>query len=225
MDTQKPLAGTTSDLLINYILTHNLKPGDKLPNEYKLAEILEVGRSTVREAVKTLVSRNVLEVKQGSGTFISETSMGVTDDPLGLTFIKDKEKLALDLLEIRMALEPRIAALAAANATAEDVAELRALEQEVKALILADIDHTECDVAFHRKIAEASHNLVMPNLAPIIQQAISLFLVMTDRVLKTETIETHAALVDSIANHDQLGASDAMTLHLIYNRNNIRSHM
>ena len=65
------------------------KAGDKLPNEYKLADKLNAGRSTIREAIKALVSRNILEIRRGAGTFISQKG-GIADDPLGLTFVKDE---------------------------------------------------------------------------------------------------------------------------------------
>ena len=76
------------------------KPGDRLPNEYELAQRLGVGRSTVREAIKLLVSQNVLEIHRGNGTFVCEQT-GVAADPLGLKFIPGKKKLGLDLCEIR----------------------------------------------------------------------------------------------------------------------------
>lgn len=134
----KPLGETTSEKIIKLIVDENLKIGDKLPNEYELADKLGVGRSTIREAIKALVSRNILEIKRGSGTFIK---CGVADDPLGLMFVKDKLKLAVDLLEIRFMIEPKIASLAAINATKEDIEEMSKLCDEVEKLILNGILH------------------------------------------------------------------------------------
>ena len=104
---KKSLVETVSDEITKYIMDNELQVGDKIPNEFELAEKLNVGRSTVREAIKALVSRNVLEVKRGSGTFISSKA-GVADDPLGLELIKDRAKLAQDLLEVRFMIEPEI---------------------------------------------------------------------------------------------------------------------
>ena len=67
----KSLGEIDSDKIIKLIVDDNLKIGDRLPNEYELADKLGVGRSTVREAIKALVSRNILEIKRGSGTFIN----------------------------------------------------------------------------------------------------------------------------------------------------------
>ena len=60
------------DQIIQVILDRDMKAGDKLPNEYDLARELGVGRSTVREAIKRLVARNILTARQGAGTFVSE---------------------------------------------------------------------------------------------------------------------------------------------------------
>ena len=68
----KLLGDQAADQIIQLIIDNDGKAGDKMPNEYELAEQLNVSRSTVREAIKALVSRNILEIKRGSGTFISE---------------------------------------------------------------------------------------------------------------------------------------------------------
>ena len=78
-----------------------------------------------------MVSRNILEIQRGKGTFVSQKP-GVVDDPLGLVFFKDKQKLSLDLLEIRFMLEPKIAALAAKNATKEDIDEMKRICDEIE---------------------------------------------------------------------------------------------
>jgi DNA-binding FadR family transcriptional regulator len=218
MENEKSLAELAADQILTYIIKNNFKPGEKLPNEYELSRLLEVGRSTIREAVRTLASRNILEVRQGAGTFLVGQRLGIAEDPLGLTFIQDKQKLTLDLLEIRLAIEPRMAAKAAKEATAEDIAELKRLLGETEALILAGEDHRQKDSELHIKIAQSSRNLVVPNLIPIIQQAISYYMTTTNVALRDETLKTHQAVVSAIERHDSLSAMDAMTLHIIYFR-------
>ena len=72
------------DELMNYILKEPVKIGKKLPNEFELAEKFGVGRSTIREAVKGLTTKGILEVRRGSGTFVIATAFS-DDDPLGLS--------------------------------------------------------------------------------------------------------------------------------------------
>lgn len=218
----RPRAEIAAEQLIAYIVDKELSHGDKLPNEYELAGLLGVGRSTVREAVKALCSRHVLEVRQGAGTFVVGEGAGISEDPLGFTFIKDKKKLVFDLLEIRLAMEPHIASMAALHASEEDAAELERLCREIELLIGRGEDHRDKDIAFHAKIAECSDNLVAPTLMPIIQRAISLFMDITNRSLREETIETHREITAAIRAGDPSAAADAMTLHIIYNRSLLR---
>ena len=112
---EKSLPQKISEDIISLILEENLQPGDKLPNETILSERLNAGRSSVREAMKLLASRNIVTIRQGSGTYIA-SSPGMVEDPLGFTFIGNKQKLIHDLLEVRFLLEPSIAAMAATNA-------------------------------------------------------------------------------------------------------------
>ena len=113
------------DQIIQVILDHDMKAGDKLPNEYELAHELGIGRSSLREAIKRLVARNILTARQGAGTFVSEKN-GVPEDPLGLTFMMEEgeEILALDLQDIRLMLEPEICAIVARSATQEQIDQL-----------------------------------------------------------------------------------------------------
>ena len=85
---------------VHYIIDQELKEGDKLPSEAELVKLLDVSRTTLREAIRMLASRNILEARHGSGVFISKNT-GISDDPLGFLFIRDKEKLVSDLLEFR----------------------------------------------------------------------------------------------------------------------------
>ena len=68
------------------IKERNLSAGDKLPNEFELGESLNVGRGTIREAVKLLVARNCLEIRRGKGTFVTE-ELGKVNDPFGFEFV------------------------------------------------------------------------------------------------------------------------------------------
>lgn len=108
----KLLAEQIQEQIYRYILETPVEVGRKLPNEFELGQRFGVGRSTIREAVKLLVSRGVLEVKQGSGTYVVSTTPADMD-PLGLREIQDKMGLALDLADVRMILEPGIAEMAA----------------------------------------------------------------------------------------------------------------
>lgn len=216
-----PLAQQVADHILNYIMENNLEVGAKIPNEFELAESIGVGRSTVREAIKILVSRKILEIRRGAGTYVSDRQ-GVADDPLGLLFVKDKARLARDLLNVRMMLEPEIAMMAADHATPEQVRALREQCDKVERLILQGENHMEEDIVFHRMIAACSGNVVVEKLVPVINSSIAVFVDVTNRQLRQETIETHREIVEAIAAKDSQGAKCAMNMHLIYNWRMIR---
>lgn len=214
---RKLLGEQIEEQILNYILEKPLEVGDKLPNEFELAELFQVGRSTIREAVKGLVTKGVLEVRRGAGTYVSSTST-IEDDPLGLAKLHDKYQLALELFDVRLILEPEIAAKAAEYATEEDIIQLTRLCDETEQLYLSGQNHMTKDIEFHTCIAKCSKNRVVESLIPIINSAITTFANLTHRTLRTETISTHRAVTEAIADHDSTGARCAMVMHLTYNR-------
>ena len=100
-----------------------------------------------------------LEVRQGSGTFISKRC-GVPNDPLGLTFIYDDDRLAIDLLDVRIMIEPQTALLAAIHATETQCKELLAQCSLVEQLIKENKKYEDEDITLHTMIAEASGNRI-----------------------------------------------------------------
>ena len=101
----QPLAERVAEQIAQLIQERELKEGDRLPNEFDLAQELGVGRGTIREAVKQLVARNILTIQRGKGTFVTQNP-GIVEDPFGFNYEQDQQKLGLDLLEIRMVIEP-----------------------------------------------------------------------------------------------------------------------
>lgn len=217
---KKLLGSHVEEELMNYILSEPVEIGNKIPNEFELAEKFGVGRSTIREAVKGLVTRGILEVRRGAGTYVISTST-LEEDPLGLTKLGDRYKLALELLDVRMMLEPDIAVMACRNITEEEKVELNLLCGQVEELYISGKNHADKDVEFHTHIAKCSRNRVVEILIPIIDTAVLTFVNLTHRQLMKETLETHRAITDSIIKGDAVGTKAAMIMHLNYNRQRI----
>lgn len=213
----KPLAEQVADHILNYIIENGMESGAKLPNEFELAGQIGVGRGTIREAVKILASRNIVEIRRGAGTYVSERP-GMVEDPLGLTFIRDKKNLAMELLEVRLMLEPEIARMAAEHATKEQTEALVKQCDKTEEMIRAGKNHMEDDVLLHEMIAACSGNQVVAKLVPVINSSIAVFVDITNGQLRQETIETHREIVDAIVAGDGDGARCAMNMHLLYNR-------
>lgn len=223
LKSKKQLTDDASEQIIQLILDNNMQPGERLPNEANLAKMLGIGRSTLREAVRSLESRNILNVRQGSGTYVSD-KRGIPEDPLGLVFMYGKDggvELALELMEVRLLLEPEIASMAAARITPEQEKKLLRLHEMVLAKTYSKddyTDHLKAETAYHGYIAECSGNGVVKNLIPIINSSISLAITTWDAELREAVTKEHTVLTRAICRHDALGAKFAMIAHLTRSR-------
>jgi len=216
-EVKKTLGQKTEDRLMKYILDRQIEIGEKIPNEFELAEFFKVGRSTVREAVKGLVSRGVLEVRRGDGTYVIST-VYMENDVLGFGQIKDRYQLALDLFDVRLMIEPEIVMWACRKATKEEIRHLQTLCEEVEMLYKQGHDHIYKDIEFHSYLAKLSGNMVVERLLPVINTSVVTFANITYRSLMRETLETHRAVVEAVERRDAVGAKCAMNMHLTYNR-------
>ncbi|GAA1027599.1 MULTISPECIES: FadR/GntR family transcriptional regulator [Amycolatopsis] len=128
--------------------------GAKLPNEVELSKLLGVGRSTAREAVRALISAGQLYSQQGSGTYVASAT------PLSDLDRKLRTAAAIDVYEVRVALEVEAGSLAATRRTAADLKALReALAARDRAGSLPEL--LDADLAFHRAVVLAAHNPVL----------------------------------------------------------------
>lgn len=212
-----PLTERVADTIEQMVTDGNFQPCERIPNEYQLAEQLGVGRSTVREAIKILESRHVLEIRRGAGTFVCE-EVGLSKDPLGFRFGKDKRKVGMDLCDVRMMVEPQIAYWAAMNASKEDIESLQKLCDEITSLIRSGKNYGKKDVEFHTQLASSTTNEIVPKLIPIIIKGIYTFVDLTNHTSTERTCITHQRIVDFVRKHDPEGARDAMLQHLKDNK-------
>jgi len=128
---RKPISSLIVELITNYLLSGELKPGDKLPTEMSLAQKLGVGRNSVREALKMLSSIGVLEVHKGAGTFIAKTMKTSILNPLVLSLVFE-QGTSKDLIELRLLLEIGSAELALPKITEKDLQRLEELTDDLK---------------------------------------------------------------------------------------------
>lgn len=194
------------------------KPGDQLPGENILSEKLGVSRSTLREAIRILVSQGILNVYRGKGTFVS------SDINIPGNFrLEQMESIRVrlkDLYEARLLFEPRLSAIACRRATDEEISRILVIGKEVETTIQKGEDRTKIDQDFHNAIIAASHNEFLQRLAPIINSAIEetvLFGSVSETgtgTLAENTLRDHALLMEFLKNRDAGGAEQAMSIHL-----------
>lgn len=207
------LSETTSEQILSMIQAEHFLPGDRLPTESELSVRFDVGRNTIREALKILASKNIIVIRQGSGTFIADHP-GLADDPLGFSMIDDKEQLMDDLFQVLLILQPSIAALAAENATEDDIVALADIVHQLSASDCSRQDHCKLDAEFHCKLAESTHNLVMKNLTPVISNGISYY--SSKFVWNSYGGDFYGQMLHFIQNRQSTKAQMEMQHHLLF---------
>ena len=209
----KSLVNITINKILNMIKEQKLKPNDKLPTVDELASAFSVGRSTIREALKVLSAQNIIVIKQGAGTFVSEKE-GISRDPLGLEYISDDINVIFDMVTLRLIFEPEMASMAAQFATRKDIQDIKYYCEEVEQLIEQGEDYHKADAGFHIAIAKASGNGVIHKITQVIHSSIKKNIFMTDNILCKDTVIFHRRIPNCIENGDINGARYAMINHL-----------
>ena len=209
----KSLVNITINKILNMIKEQKLKPNDKLPTVDELASAFSVGRSTIREALKVLSAQNIIVIKQGAGTFVSEKE-GISRDPLGLEYISDDINVIFDMVTLRLIFEPEMASMAAQFATRKDIQDIKYYCEEVEQLIEQGEDYHKADAGFHIAIAKASGNGVIHKITQVIHSSIKKNIFMTDNILCKDTVIFHRRITNCIENDDINGARYAMINHL-----------
>jgi DNA-binding FadR family transcriptional regulator len=202
------------------ILSGELNPGDQLPGEGKLSTLFGVSRSTVRESLRVLSAQGLIHSSRGvtGGTFVSATTPELITNSLvnGLTLLSGAKTLSTqELLEARELFEVPATRLAAKNATAEQLADIRqTLEREAAAPDRgARFDRNS---AFHTMVLEAGGNqLVAVMVAPIFNVIRSQFLNELDREFWTKVDQEHFDILAHLEAGDEDKAGQAMHQHLV----------
>ncbi len=187
--------------------------GEKLPAERDLAQHFGASRSTIREALRRLEEQNLLTRRIGSGTFVNYRT------------IPDRESIAeitspLELIQVRAALEPKIARLAAINATGRDLARMAQALDRVEQAHSDREGFTAADEHFHLVLAECTHNPLMVWLYEQINSVRShtQWNRMKDKILSQERISDynvqHRKVFEALSSHDADAAARAVEAHL-----------
>jgi GntR family transcriptional repressor for pyruvate dehydrogenase complex len=197
------------------IVAGQLRPGDVLPPERELGERFGVSRTAVREAIKVLTEKQLLVVQPGRGATVAHPSLSVVTDSLML-LLKLEKASAAQLTEVRMGLEPEMAALAAMRATEQQAGELEAIAKQEMAVAGEPEQAIPLDIAFHTAVCEAAQNAVAKAMLLSIQDLMRKSMTETYGDEKTVdfAIHSHLRIAHAIAEHDPQGAAAEMRRHL-----------
>ncbi|MDW5299124.1 MAG: FadR/GntR family transcriptional regulator [Sedimentibacter sp.] len=195
-------------------------PGDKLPNENDLANELKISRTTLREAIRILITNNILEIKRGKGTYV--TYRKKVNEKICLDEAMTARVGLKDLMEIRLIIEPEIAYYAAKRATDSEIEKILYYGHLNEQLILNGEERSEVEQLFHNLIAKAAHNEFLNRLMPMISQGIYKGIILSKEKCKIndDTIDDHRAIMEYLKAKDADGAKTSMRFHIIRAMNN-----
>jgi GntR family transcriptional repressor for pyruvate dehydrogenase complex len=209
---------TTTEIarkLLEYLLAGQFSPGHRLPSERNLAQELRVGRSVVREALKSLTLLGIVEVRQGDGTFLRSTESDLLPQTIewGLLLGTRRTK---DLIEARRSIESIVAGLAAER---RDDAALVDLKRHLDAMYAAGGDRASfvaADVAFHLRIAEAADNETFLQIMTSIRTLLQVWINRNVHDAKDSKVlaDEHAPIYRAIVARDASAARQAMQDHM-----------
>jgi len=198
------------------IATGELAPGSRLPSQDDLADQLGLSRSALREAVRSLTTMNILVSRQGDGTYVSSLRTPLLLQPLAFAADILPDDAVVQLLDLRMALEPHAAGLAAARVTDDDVAALATIADRGSPAASA-ADFLDADLAFHRRILDLSGNEAIATLV----QAISppalharIIGVVPTADVRATIHDDHSRIVHALADRDVDAARAAVAVHV-----------
>lgn len=221
---RRDLVDHVMDSVIDRIVDGTYREGAMLPGEVELSKELDVSRLTVREAVKVLRDRGVLEVVQGRGTFLAPRSQWTDlSTVIALTLRESSARDAgMRLIELRRMVEVGAAGLAARNRSEEDLARMESFLARIdEAELEGDVEENiEADLGFHRAVFRASANPFIPVVLAPLEQALHASRVVTASKpdVRRRAQSHHREILEAIRRGDEEAAKDAMRSHMTQTR-------
>jgi len=217
----QPIARTTLtqalfEKLVGHVVGGHWKEGERIPAERELSEQLGIGRASLREALKALELLGMLDSRVGDGTFVLPRSEFLSRPLLWAITGTDRSELR-ELMEARLVLEEKQAALAAERATPEELHLIGAAVEEMRARLDDPTAVLEADMRFHLAIAEAAHNQVLLNAVQLLRNVIKPWLLLKHRVqaAAARSLEQHERVYAAIVLREPARARDEMSHHLL----------
>ena len=210
----------TVERLKNMILKeHIYQFGEKLPNENVLSEELGISRTTLREAIRVLISEGILVVKRGRGTFVCEQLSHYMDGGIDIQELFKKKITLRDLYETRMIFEPEAAKLACKRATDSEIAHILELGRTCQELLKADPlgkKRVASESAFHGAIVLAAHNDFLSQFMPMLTETIEQTFVLNLNldIIAEDAYKDHIMIMNFLEKRDGEGLKSAVTIHL-----------
>jgi len=225
--TVRRLPEQVADQLCEQIVSGVLPVDSVLPTEPELCARFGVSRTVVREAVRLLASKGLVEVRHGSGMRVRPQAAWDLLDPQvlfgRLQHERDLELLA-DILEVRRIIEIDVAGLAALRRTEDDLARLRALIAAMQAALHDADEYTTLDFEFHDVLLRAARNRLLVDVLRPVSEVLRAGRSITNRRARSLSVSLrgHVELCEAVAAHDEEASRDAMRRHIVQFEKDIR---
>lgn len=198
------------------IVNGDIRPGDRLPPERTLADLIGVHRNSVREALKIMEYMGVVESKPGAGTILSDTGKDILKERVSSITRFSPRSFLIELIELREALEPHMAALAAERATPEDLQSMQTAIDDLKEEVSQGQKLSSADERLHLAIARATHNATFLRLTEPVMAMLSEFRERSQKSpgRRPQVFGEHERIYLSIRDRNPSAAKAAMKRHL-----------
>lgn len=210
-----PIVSQVEERIRALIESKKYTAGMKLPTENEFCQTLQVGRGTVREALRLLQAKGLVEIKPGRGAFVAENEPA---DVNPVVWLVQNEKELRDSIEIRNALEPLAARKMAENGSEKAMCELRQIHEDfLNAIKNSDSSRiAELDESFHSLIVKESGNPLLSEINLHLRQGMHTFRSKTFTVPQNvrNAVVPHTRILDAIVRRDVESAEKEMRRHL-----------
>lgn len=214
------------DQIKSMIIDGTLKKGDRLPSERELVEHLEVSRTSVREAIRSLQIMGLIECRQGEGNFINQNFENTLLEPISIMYMLQKNNPE-EILDVRKIIETGTAVLAAKKINSSQLKGLKDISDAFK-VCRNEEDNVRFDKEFHYKIAKASGNLLIINILNAMSSLMDSFLkdarkkILVDEDNVLVLANQHELIYEAIRDGDESRASEEMKKHLDFTNEYMR---
>ena len=211
------LSDQIAEKILSMIRDKKLKPGDMLPPERELAEMMGVSRPTLRGALRALSIMNIIENRQGSGTYVTALEPEQVIEHLDVIFSVNNHSVS-ELFEARRVIEVGLAGIAASKINEEQSKELLALCEKSRDLINDTEGFMQCDLDLHDRIMEIADNSFLSLFMKSVNKLNLYSRILTNEVveIREKTVKAHLEIVEAIVSHDVNAARLAMQSHLAF---------
>ncbi|MBL8174761.1 MAG: FadR family transcriptional regulator [Bryobacterales bacterium] len=215
------------DQIAELIARGGLKPGARIPSEKELCRQFHVGRTSVREALRSLAALGVVESHAGDGTFVAENAGAGLERSLRFAVLLDAREVE-DLVEARVALETQLAGLAARRRSDGDLVEMREAIAGMRAGREDGEAYLKSDLRFHLAIGRAAGNTILLKMLETTRGYLQTWIRETLASSKRRagmSITEHGRILAAVAAGDAEGAAEAMRMHLVSSSGALKRRM